>query len=140
MPFVSTPQWRVRRLYQADRLMQLYGFTSDDITPEQTPNLTQDLDPKISWAIRNIHLFPIEVNNADYDQLLRIPGIGLTYAKKILAARKYGTITHQTLRRIGVSLKKSTYFLTCGGKYKGGYFIDHPELLSQMFTEVNAII
>lgn len=135
LPFVSTPQWRVRRLYQADRLMQLYGFTSEDITPEQAPNFTEDMDPKISWAIRNIHLFPIEVNKAEYEQLLRIPGIGLTFAKKILEARKYGSITHQTLRRIGVSLKKTTYFITCNGKYEGGYFIDHPELLSQLFTE-----
>ncbi|MDF2544359.1 MAG: radical protein, partial [Herbinix sp.] len=137
LPFVQTPLWRVRRLYQADRLMQLYGFTSDDITPEQSPNLTEDIDPKIAWAIRNIHLFPIEVNRADYELLLRIPGIGLTYAQKILKARRYGTITHQTLRKIGVSLKRSNYFITCNGKYEGGNYIDHPELMTQLFKEVN---
>ncbi len=137
LPYTSTPLWRVKRLYQADRLLQLYGFTPDEITPEQAPNFTEDMDPKISWAIRNIHLFPIEVNTADYEQLLRIPGIGLTYAQKIIRARRYGTVTHQTLRRIGVALKKSSYFLQCNGKYEGGNIIEHPELLNQMFNEKN---
>lgn len=135
LPFTSTPLWRVRRLYQADRLMQLYGFTSDEVTPEEAPNLTEDMDPKISWAIRNIHLFPIEVNTADYELLLRIPGIGLTYAQKIIRARRYGTITHQTLRKLGVALKKSSYFLTCNGKYEGSTLISRPDLLRQMFSE-----
>jgi putative DNA modification/repair radical SAM protein len=135
IPFSNTPLWRVRRLYQADRLMQLYGFTSDEVTPEADPNLTEGLDPKINWALRNIHLFPIEVNTADYEQLLRIPGIGLTYAQKIIRARRYGTVTHQTLRRIGVVLKKSSYFLTCNGKYEGSNLIEHPDLLKQIFTE-----
>jgi predicted DNA-binding helix-hairpin-helix protein len=137
LPITSTPLWRVRRLYQADRLMQLYGYSYDDITPEQDPNLIESLDPKMSWAIRNIHLFPIEINSADYDQLLRIPGIGLTYAKKILMAKKYGIITHQTLRKIVVSLKKSSFFLTCNGKYEGGNVLDHPDTLKEFFSELN---
>jgi predicted DNA-binding helix-hairpin-helix protein len=136
LPLVLTPLWRVRRLYQADRLQQLYGFSPDDITPDQAPNLTEDMDPKLAWALRNIHLFPIEVNKADYEQLLQIPGIGLTYAQKILRARMYGTVTHQTLRKIGVSLSKSAYFLTCNGKFEGGDLIDQPELLYQRFREV----
>lgn len=135
LPFTATPQWRVRRLYQADRLMQLYGFTPDEITPEQEPNLTEKIDPKISWAIRNIHLFPVEVNKADYEQLLRIPGIGLTYAQKIIRARKYGIVTHETLQKIGVSLKRSNYFITCNGIYQGGDAIEHPEILYEIFTE-----
>jgi predicted DNA-binding helix-hairpin-helix protein len=135
LPFVTTPSWRARRLYQADRLQELYGFTPEEITPEAAPNLTEHMDPKISWALRNINLFPIEINRADYEQLLRIPGIGLTYAKKILRARQYGTVTHQTLRRIGVSLKRSNYFITCNGKYEGGNVIDHPEMMEQIFYE-----
>lgn len=135
IPFTTTPVWRVRRLYQADRLMQLYGFSYDEVTPEEAPDLTEELDPKISWALRNIHLFPIEVNTADYEQLLRIPGIGLTYAQKIIRARRYGTVTHQSLRKIGVALKKSSYFLTCNGRYEGGSLITQPELLRQMFSE-----
>lgn len=140
LPLTTTPLWRVKRLYQADRLMQLYGFSYDDITPEHDPNLIESLDPKMNWAIRNIHLFPIEINTADYDQLLRIPGIGLTYAKRIIAAKKYGTITHQTLRKIGVSLKKSSYFITCNGKYEGGNLLENPELLKDFFSELDNTI
>jgi len=135
LPFTATPLWRVRRLYQADRLMELYGFTSDEVTPEDTPNLSEYMDPKINWALRNIHLFPIEVNTAEYELLLRIPGIGIIYAQKIIRARRYGIVTHQTLKKIGVALKKSSYFLTCNGRYEGGNMISHPELLRQMFTE-----
>ena len=132
---VTTPLWRVRRLYQADRLIQLYGFSPDEITPSEEPDLKEDMDPKIAWAIRNIHLFPIEVNTADYEMLLRIPGIGIVYAKKIIEARRYGKITHQGLKKMGVSLKKSNYFITCNGLYEGGFFIDYPELLYKMFSE-----
>ncbi len=130
-----TPLWRVRRLYQADRLQQLYGFTPDDVTPEQAPDLSEDMDPKLAWALRNIHLFPIEVNRADYEQLLQIPGIGLTFAQKILRARAHGTVTHQTLRKMGVFMKKSSFFLTCNGKYEGEYMLDQPELLSRILSE-----
>lgn len=135
LPFTATPLWRVWRLYQADRLMQLYGFTPEEITPEEAPDFQADLDPKLGWAIRNIHLFPIEVNTADYEELLRIPGIGLTFAQKIIRARSCGTVTHQTLRRIGVALKKSSYFITCGGKYEGGSTGLNPELLRLILKE-----
>ncbi len=135
LPFTQVPVWRVKRLYQADRLLQLYDFTPEEITPEQAPELTECLDPKMSWALRNLQLFPIEINTADYELLLRIPGIGLTYAKRIIRARRYGTVSHQTLRRIGVSLKKSTYFITCNGKYEGGNVLWQPKLLSAMFSE-----
>ncbi|MDF2487218.1 MAG: putative modification/repair radical protein [Herbinix sp.] len=135
LPFTQVPIWRVKRLYQADRLLQLYDFSPDDITPEQSPDLCEHLDPKMSWALRNIHQFPVEINNADYEQLLRIPGIGITYAQKIIRARRYGLVTHQTLRKIGISLKKSTYFLTCNGKYEGGNLLSNPEVLSQLFSE-----
>jgi len=116
---VKTPIWRMKRLYQADRLMQLYGFTPDEITPTTDPNLVHDLDPKAAWALRNLHLYPIEVNTADYEALLRIPGIGTTYAARILKARKYCKITHEVLRALGVSLKKSTHFLVCDGRFDG---------------------
>jgi predicted DNA-binding helix-hairpin-helix protein len=137
LPFTQVPIWRVKRLYQADRLLQLYDFTTDEITPEQAPELCESMDPKIAWALRNIHLFPIEVNHADYEQLLRIPGIGITYAQKIIRARRYGTVTHQTLRKIGVALKRSTYFITCNGKQEGGNLLANPELLTQLFSETN---
>ena len=131
---VSTPSWRTRRLYQADRLLQLYGFTPEEIVPASAPLLEEELDPKLSWAMRNIHLFPVEVNSADYDTLLRIPGIGIVYAKKILRARRYCTITHDVLRKIGVSLKRSVYFITCNGKYEGGAATDRPDSLRRLLA------
>jgi len=116
---ISTPSWRMKRLYQADRLMQLYDFTPEEIAPDFAPHLESDIDPKAAWAIRNIHLYPIEVNTADYEMLLRIPGIGVTYAARIIKARKYCKISHEVLKALGVSLKRSRHFLTCDGKYQG---------------------
>ena len=104
------------RLYQADRLMQLYGFAPEELAPEDAPLLAQDIDPKTAWALRNLHLFPVEANTADYEMLLRVPGLGVTSAKRIVAARRMGTLTFDILRRIGVSLKRSQFFLTCGGR------------------------
>lgn len=108
------------RLYQADRLTQLYGFSYDDVTPENEPFLQQDIDPKAAWALRHMDLYPVEVNKADFDTLIRVPGIGLTYAKRIIEARKYCIITHDILRKMRVSLKRSIYFITCNGQYRGG--------------------
>ena len=119
LTLTTTPPWRMKRLYQADRLMQLYDFTPEDIAPNEDFMLEPDLDPKAAWALRHIHLYPIEVNTADYEQLLRIPGIGTTYAKRIIKARKYCKITHDVLRALGVSLKRSRHFLTANGKYQG---------------------
>jgi len=116
---VSIPTWRVKRLYQADRLMALYGFTPEDIAPESSQNLVYDIDPKAAWALRHSQFDLIEVNTADYDMLLRIPGIGTIYAQRIIKARKYCKITHDVLRALGVSLKRSKHFLTCDGKFWG---------------------
>lgn len=119
LPPVSTPLWRMRRLYQADRLMQVYGFTAEEIAPDDAPNLEEDLDPKAAWALRHLDRFPVEVNTADYEALLTIPGIGVVYANRILKARKYCTVTHDVLRALGVSLKRSGSFLTCKGRFQG---------------------
>ena len=118
-PEVATPVWRQTRLYQADRLMQLYGFTPEDIAPTDAPFLVNDFDPKAAWALRNLHLFPIEVNTADYHMLLRIPGIGVTYAKRIMEARRQCRVTHDVLIQLGVSLKRSRHFMTADGKFSG---------------------
>lgn len=128
LPLTVTPFWRMSRLYQADRLMQLYGFTPEEIAPERAPCLERDIDPKTSWALRNLHLFPVEVNAADYDTLLRVPGIGITYARRILEARKYCAVTFDILRRIGVSLKRARHFVTCGGRMERGLRLDSPYL------------
>ena len=123
-PEVETPKWRQTRLYQADRLMQLYGFKPDEIAPAEAPNLTYDFDPKAAWALRNMHLFPVEINTADYEMLIRIPGIGVTYAKRIIEARRQSRVTFDILEKLGVSLKRSRHFITAGGKYYGIYSND----------------
>jgi putative DNA modification/repair radical SAM protein len=116
LPFTDTPTWRMSRLYQADRLMQLYGFLPNEIVPEQEPYLLEDIDPKAAFALRNLHLYPVEANTADYETLLRVPGIGITYAKRIMEARRHCTVTFDVLKKIGVSLKRCRFFLLCGGK------------------------
>lgn len=120
LQITKTPYWRMARLYQADRLLQLYGFSPDDVTPTEQPFLEYDVDPKSNWALRHLNMYPVEVNKADYETLIRIPGIGITYAQKIMEARKHCIITHDILRKMSVSLKRSIYFITCDGQYQGG--------------------
>ena len=127
LPQVVTPVWRMKRLYQADRLMQLYGFTPDELAPDSETFLSPELDPKAAWVLRHMHLYPVEVNTADYEMLLRIPGIGTTCAARIIKARQYCIITHDVLRTLGVSLKRSVHFVTCNGKYKGEKLTDIPQ-------------
>ncbi len=119
LPLFRTPHWRMRRLYQADRLMQLYGFAAEEIAPECDSNLMEGYDPKVRWALRNLHLFPIEINLADYETLLRIPGIGVIGAKRIIKARQTHSISHDILRELGISQKRCRHFITCCGRFTG---------------------
>jgi predicted DNA-binding helix-hairpin-helix protein len=134
LQLTKTPYWRMARLYQADRLLQLYGFTPEDVTPQTEPNLSEDIDPKAAWALRHLDLYPVEVNTADYETLIRVPGIGITYAKRIIEARRHCTVTHDLLKRMRVSLKRSIYFITCNGQYKGGSILDSPDVRSVLRT------
>lgn len=129
LPLTATPVWRMRRLYQADRLMALYGFTPEEIAPDDAPFLDAAVDPKLAWAIRHIDRFPVEVNTADYETLLRVPGIGQVYAQRILRVRRQCTVTHEVLQRLGVSFKRSRYFLQCNGHYLGGCAYSRPDRL-----------
>lgn len=129
----KTPAWRVARLYQADRLIKLYGFTPDEIAPESRPYLSRDMDPKAAWALRNLHLFPVDVEKADYEMLLRVPGIGVTLANRIIYARRFTSLTEDVLRKLGVSLRRSGSFITCGGRYMGAGY-DNPEKLEVLLA------
>ena len=115
-PFTAPPLAREHRLYQADWLLRFYGFTADEILDEKTPFLDLDLDPKISWALRNIEKFPIEINKASMEQLLRIPGVGATSAMRIVRQRKMSAIHFDDLKKIGIVVKRVKYFITCCGK------------------------
>ncbi|MDR2980676.1 MAG: putative DNA modification/repair radical SAM protein [Puniceicoccales bacterium] len=114
LPVVKeAPLVRENRLYQADWLMRFYQFGVNEIVDEQHPNLDLDIDPKLSWALRHPEAFPVDVNTADYAQILRIPGIGVKSAQLIVASRKYSRLTAQSLAKIGVVMKRAQYFITC---------------------------
>ncbi|MDR1067818.1 MAG: putative DNA modification/repair radical SAM protein [Clostridiales Family XIII bacterium] len=110
---------REHRLYQADWLLRFYGFTADEILTEDEPNLDYELDPKIIWALRHIEVFPLEVNTASFEELLRIPGVGSVSAKRIMQQRRIRAVRYEDLKKMGVVLKRARYFLTCVGKYYG---------------------
>jgi putative DNA modification/repair radical SAM protein len=109
----SVPMVRENRLYQADWLMRFYGFKVNEIVDGQNPLLDLDIDPKLSWGLRNLHVFPIDINKADLQLILRVPGIGLLSAQKIVSARQYGKLNWDQLKKIGVSLNRAKYFITC---------------------------
>ncbi|MBQ9113528.1 MAG: putative DNA modification/repair radical SAM protein [Clostridia bacterium] len=118
LPEVGAGQLREHRLYQADWLLRFYGFSVEEIV-EEGENLSMEFDPKCAWALRNMHLFPVEINRAPLEMLLRVPGIGAKNAHKILQARKYTKLTFEDLLKMRIALKRAKHFITCGGKYLG---------------------
>ena len=113
----SPPLLRENRLYQADWLIRFYGFKIDDLLDETHPNFHTMLDPKCDWAVRNLQHFPVEINKADYNTLLKVPGIGVISAKRIITARREFNLTFENLKKLGIVLKRARYFITCNGKY-----------------------
>lgn len=110
------PLLREHRLYQADWLLRFYGFKAEELLSEEKPNFNVLLDPKCDWALRHLELFPMEINRVDYTMLLRIPGIGVKSAQRIIRARRNGNLSFDDLKKIGVVLKRALYFITCSGK------------------------
>ncbi len=110
------PLLREHRLYQADWLLRFYGFKVDELLTDDRPNFNMRIDPKADWAVRHLELFPIEINRADYRLLLRVPGIGVRSAKRIIGARRFGNLNFNDLKKMGVVLKRALYFITCSGK------------------------
>nr|WP_303181438.1 putative DNA modification/repair radical SAM protein [Lachnoclostridium phocaeense] len=110
------PLLREHRLYQADFLLRYYQFQAGELLTEENPNFNIFLDPKCNWALRNLDVFPVEVNTARYELLLRVPGIGYKSAGRIVKARRYGKLDFGDLKKMGVVLKRALYFLTCSGK------------------------
>ena len=111
----QVPVVRENRLYQADWLMRYYGFAPNEIVDERQPFLDLEIDPKLAWALRNSHLFPIDINQAPRETLLRIPGVGVRSVQKILMARKFQTLSYYDLKKMGVTLSRAKYFITCSG-------------------------
>lgn len=109
----APPLLRENRLYQSDWLMRFYEFSADEIVDDQHPNLDLDIDPKLSWALRHPEAFPVDINRADYKIILRVPGIGVRSAKKIVQARRFGQIHIDQLKRMGVAYNRAQHFIRC---------------------------
>lgn len=131
------PLVRENRLYQADWLMRFYEFKVDEIVNDQYPDLDLEIDPKLSWALRHPEMFPVDVNKADYQLIVRIPGIGVKSAKLIVASRRYGRITGDTLKKMGVVMKKAQYFITCNELPVHTVNETSPEYVRKILTDSN---
>ena len=130
----TVPMIREHRLYQADWLLRFYNFRADEILNEKDPFVDPFLDPKTNWAIKNSHLFPIEINKASYKELLRVPGIGVISAKRIVMTRKYSTIRYEHLKKLGIVIKRAKYFITVNGEFLG-FKKENPELIRNALME-----
>ena len=135
----AVPIIREHRLYQADWLLRFYEFKADEILDEKDPFVDPLLDPKTNWAIKNPHFFPIEINKATYKELLRVPGIGVTSAKRIVMTRKYSTIRYEHLKKLGIVIKRAKYFITVNGEFLG-FKKENPELIRNALMEKEKMV
>ncbi|WP_291650934.1 putative DNA modification/repair radical SAM protein [Clostridium sp.] len=129
---IHPPLVREHRLYQADWLLRFYGFKAKELLKDENDSFDLNFDPKTSWALSNIENFPIEINKASYDTLLRIPGIGVRSARRILITRKVHTLTFEDLKKLGIVLKRAKYFITCKGKYYGDVAFDEEKIRTRL--------
>lgn len=127
------PLLREHRIYQADWLLRFYRFSADELLSEGE-NFDMNVDPKTQWALSNMSLFPVEINKASYEMLLRIPGIGLTSAKRIIQARKLSPITYEGMKKIGAVLSRAKHFILISGKYYGNFSLQ-PDLIYEAISE-----
>lgn len=136
LPALTTPPplLREHRLYQADWLLRFYGFGVEEILNEDTPHLDERFDPKLAWALRNLHLFPIELNRADKETLLRIPGLGVRGVNKILKARRFRALNVYDLETMKISLKRLRYFVTVGGKALVDRSLDYQQIQTELLS------
>lgn len=129
------PLLREHRLYQADWLLRYYGFEAEEILNEKNPNFDPLLDPKCNWAMKNLHLFPVEINSVPYEMLLRVPGIGVKSAARIIRARKVRSLDFDALKRIGVVLKRARFFILCNGKYMDNMKISESFIMQNLIAD-----
>ena len=129
---VKPPLLREHRLYQADWLLRFYGFRAEELLDEDHRDFDPRVDPKCSWALAHPGFFPVEVNRADYETLLRVPGVGVTSAKRILVARRAGPLHIENLQRLGVVMKRAQYFLTASGRMADGLRFNQESLLRNL--------
>ena len=130
----AVPMLREHRIYQADWLLRFYNFKAEEILDEKNPFIDPLLDPKANWAVQNWHLFPMEINRASYKDLIRIPGIGVTSAKRIVMVRRHNVIKYEHLKKLGVVIKRAKYFITVNGEFMG-FRKESPELIRNALIE-----
>lgn len=124
----NPPTLREHRLYQGDWLVRVYGFKSSELLNANNPNFDINFDPKTTYALNNFDLFPVEINKASYEMLIRIPGIGIKGAQKIISSRRISNLTFSDLKKLGIVLKRAQYFITCNGKYYGAVEFDDQKI------------
>ncbi|MGZ7441854.1 putative DNA modification/repair radical SAM protein [Paenibacillus sp. TH7-28] len=128
------PLLREHRLYQADWLLRFYGFEAKELLDEHTPNFNLFMDPKCHWAVNHIDRFPVEINKAPYEELLRVPGIGVRSAKRIVAARRAARLDFPGLKKLGVVLKRAQYFIICSGRRLEGLKVNESTILRSLLS------
>ncbi len=145
----NPPTLREHRLYQSDWLLRFYGFRANELLDEAHPQLDIHFDPKTSWALNHLEVFPIEINKAPYAMLLRVPGIGVRGAQKIVSSRRVAPLGYSDLKKLGIVLKRAQYFITCNTKYYGSVDLDGEKIrqvlmpttlstgLSQSYEQLN---
>ncbi len=138
-PVTGPPLLREHRLYQADWLLRFYGFDADELLDESRPFFNVLLDPKEDWAVRHLEQFPVEINRASYEMLLRVPGVGVKSARRIVAARRSGALRFEDLKKIGVVLKRALYFITCNGRMMYPTRLEEDYIVRQLTGEKDRI-
>lgn len=133
-PGTKPPLLREHRLYQADWLLRFYGFSASEILDEQHQSFDPLLDPKCNWAMNHPELFPVEINRASYEMLLRVPGIGVKSARKIITARRQTSLDYADLKKLGVVLKRANYFILCKGKRAEGLIVTQEGMMRQLVS------
>ncbi len=134
-PLEKPPLLREHRLYQADWLLRFYGFSAAELLDEKHQNFNPLIDPKCNWAINHMGIFPLEVNKAPRELLLRVPGMGIKSVERIIKARRATKLDFDTLKKIGVVLKRAQYFITCGGKIANGLKINPDSAINALISD-----
>lgn len=132
----NPPLIREHRLYQADWLLRFYGFKASELLNESNSSFDENFDPKTTYALNNLDKFPIEINTAPYNLLLRVPGIGVRSANRIVLTRKVHSLTFEDVRKLGVVIKRAKYFITCKGKYFGEVIFDKPNIIKKLEPKI----
>ncbi len=125
-------------MYQADWLLRFYGFRAEELLDEDDPNFNPLVDPKCSWALKHPEFFPVEVNTASLEELLRVPGVGTVSAKRILYARRARKLEHEDLKKMGVVMKRAQYFITCKGRALEGLKLQQESILRNLIAAERA--